>query len=85
VFLPTGYYVTKKADTDCLISGLDFGNLSLFGSSPFFEMAKHNKLIIRHFLYSVFFKPPQITVVEYANLPKLQLWNMYMSPTVTKD
>jgi len=39
VFLPTGYYVIKKADTDCLISGLDFGKLSIFGSSPFFEMA----------------------------------------------
>ena len=39
MFLPTGYYVIKKADTDCLISGLDFGKLSIFGSSPFFEMA----------------------------------------------
>jgi hypothetical protein len=39
VLLPIGYYVIKKENADCLISGLDFGKLPIFGSSPFFDVA----------------------------------------------
>jgi hypothetical protein len=35
VLLPTGYYVIKKENANYLISGLDFGKLPIFGSSPF--------------------------------------------------
>ena len=68
MFLPTGYYVIKKADTGCLIRGLDLENcpyLVLVHSLRW--QLEHNKLIIRHHS-EFFFQPPQSTVVEYVHV-----------------
>jgi hypothetical protein len=63
VLLPTGYYVIKKENANYLISGLDFGKLPIFGSSPF--LCGNFRISI---LSEFFFQPPQCIVVEYVHV-----------------